>query len=244
MITLFYGDCLEEMKKIPDKSIDMIFADPPYHKIACQWDIIIPFDLMWKGLKRIAKDNAAILLFGSEPFSSQLRLSNLSYFKYDYIWYKNTISNFALAKKQPLRNHEVISVFYKKQPTYNPIKEPRDHNEASAKRLKYPYTTLKGNNIHQNGLPKVKYIPEDIELSYPKTIKRFNSIKKRLHPTEKPIPLLEYFIKTFSNELDTILDFCMGSGSTGVACKNLNRNFIGIEKDLEFFNIAQKRILE
>ena len=248
MISLYNDDCLKVLPTLKEKSIDFILTDPPYGTTACKWDSVIPFESMWNVLKNVIKSNGAIALFGNEPFSSHLRLSNLDWYKYDWIWHKNNTSGFALARKQPMRNHEIISVFYKKQCTYNYIKEPRQMTEASKKRMKYDFSSTKGENQLQNGIKKVKFIPEDKDLSYPKTIKYFENIannsKNRVHPTQKPVPLLEYLIKTYTNENDTVLDFTMGSGTTGVACKNLNRNFIGIELDTDYFNIAKKRIDE
>lgn len=246
MIELYCGDCLEVMKDVQDKTIDAIITDPPYGTTACKWDSVIPFEPMWKQLNRIIKPNGAIVLFGSEPFSSNLRLSNIKNFKYDWIWHKNNTSGFALAKKQPMRNHEIVSVFYNKQCTYNYIKEMRDMSKSSKKRINYNFTSTKGINQQQNGIKKVQYIPEDTNLSYPKTVKYFKNIanndKNRVHPTQKPVSLMEYLIKTYTNENETVLDFTMGSGTTGVACKNLNRKFIGIEKDKKYFEIANKRI--
>ena len=244
---LIHGDCLEKMKDIPDKSIDMILCDLPYGTTTCKWDVVIPFEPLWAQYKRIIKDRGAIVLFGSEPFSSYLRMSNIKQYKYDWIWYKNTTSGFALAKKQPMRNHEIASVFYNKQCTYYPIKEARDMNEESKKRMEYAFTSTCGVNVQQGGITKVQFVPEDKELAYPKTVQRFNSVPTsngRLHPTQKPVALLEYLIKTYTLEGETVLDNCMGSGSTGVACINTNRNFIGIEKDDKYFEIASKRIEE
>ena len=247
-IKLYKGDCLEVMKTIQDKSIDAIITDPPYGTTACKWDSVIDFELMWEQLNRIIKPNGAIVLFGSEPFSSALRMSNIKNFKYDWIWHKNNTSGFALAKKQPMRNHEVVSVFYNKQCTYNYIKEIRDMSKSSKKRMNYDFTSTKGINQQQNGIKKVQYIPEDKNLSYPKTVKYFKNIsnnnKNRTHPTQKPVALMEYLIKTYTNKNETVLDFTMGSGSTGVACVNTNRNFIGIEQDKNYFNIAKQRIKE
>lgn len=241
---LINNDCLKVLPTIPNKSIDLILTDPPYGTTQCKWDFIIPFEPMWKELKRIIKDNGCIVLFGTEPFSSYLRLSNIKWFKYDWIWQKNNTTGFSLAKKQPMRNHEIISVFYKKQPIYNFIKELRLMNDKSKKRMNYSFSTLKGKNVLQNSLKKKRYVPTNKQLSYPKSVKFFKSISNncRKHPTQKPIELCEYLIKTYTNENDTVLDFTMGSGSTGVACKNLNRKFIGIEKDKKYFNIAKERI--
>jgi DNA modification methylase len=239
MINLMHGDCLELMKTIPDKSIDMVLTDPPYGTTACKWDNVIPFEPMWIELKRITKDNAAIVLFGSEPFSSHLRLSNLKMFKYDWIWDTgNKITNFMNAKKQPMRNHENISVFYRKQPQYN--RQMRDG----------AYTTRKTKIRQSDAYGDMSGLSEDfgrkVDALNPISIIRFNGAltNSRLHPTQKPVPLLEYLIKTYTLENETVLDFTMGSGSTGVASKNLNRNFIGIEKDDLYFEIATKRINE
>lgn len=249
MIKLFQGDCLTVMDELIKNKIyfDATITDIPYGTTSCKWDSIIPFDEMWSRLKKLRKESAPIILFGSEPFSSALRMSNIKEFKYDWVWYKNMTSGFALAKKQPMRNHENISVFYNKQCLYNPIKEKRDLNEDSVKRLKYEYSTTKGENVVYNKIPKIKYVPEDTENRYPTTVKKFNCVPTscgRLHPTQKPVALLEYLIKTYTNEGDTVLDFTFGSGTTGVACKKLNRKFIGIEKDKNYFDIAVKRIQE
>ena len=246
MFNLMQGDCLERMKEIPDGSVDMVLTDPPYGTTACKWDSIIPLEPMWEQLKRVIKPNGAIVLFSSEPFGSYLRVSNIKDYKYDWVWKKNTTSGFALAKKQPMRNHEMICVFYSKQCSYNFIKEQRDMSDASKNRMSYDFTTTKGVNQQQNGIKKVQFIPEDKELSYPKTVKSFNGVPNnhndRVHPTQKPVALMEYLIKTYTNEGETVLDFTMGSGTTGVACVNTNRDFIGIELDEGYFEIASKRI--
>jgi len=244
-IKLYNDDCIERMEKISNKSIDMILTDLPYGVTACKWDSIIPLEPMWEQLKRITKFSGAIVMTASQPFTTILISSNMKMFKYCWVWYKNMTSGFALAKKQPLRNHEEIIVFYIKQPTYNPIKELRDMTENSLKRMEYAFTTLKGINVVQNGLKKVKYIPEDKKMRYPTTVKKFKCVptsKGRLHPTQKPVALMEYLIKTYTNKNETVLDFAMGSGTTGIACKNLNRSFIGIELDKKYFKIAEKRI--
>lgn len=245
-ITLWQGDCLELMENIPDGSVDLVLTDPPYGTTQCKWDSVIPFEPMWEQIWRVTKPNAAVCLFGSEPFSSTLRVSMMKYFKYDWIWCKNTTSGFALAKKQPLRNHELISIFYRKQPVYNPIKEKRNLSKTSEQRFKYGFNSEKGTNVLQ-GMKKVKYVPEDKEMSYPKTLKHFDGVpnsKGRLHPTQKPVALLEYLIKTYTLEGERVLDFTTGSGSTGVACVRTGRKFIGIEKDEKYFDIAENRITE
>ena len=244
---LYKGDCLEVMKTIEDKSIDAIITDPPYGTTACKWDSIIDFELMWEQLNRIIKPNGAIVLFGSEPFSSALRMSNIKNYKYDWVWHKNSVSGFASCKKQPMRNHELISVFCKKQSNYYPIKEKRDLSKTSKNRYKYDFNTT--TEIESNVYGKIKRLQKQPDkLCYPKTIQKFNCVvnnsKLRVHPTQKPVALMEYLIKTYTNENETVLDFTMGSGSTGVACKNTNRNFIGIEQDKNYFNIAEKRIKE
>ena len=237
-ITLWQGDCLEMMKNIPDKSIDCIICDLPYGTTACKWDSIIPFEPLWEQYNRIIKDNGAIVLFGSEPFSSKLRMSNLKMFKYDWVWKKTMASNFALCKKQPFKKHEMVSVFYKKQPTYNPqmeVGEPYVDKRQSGKR-NVSVGTSDGINRHPIN---------NIGVRYPSSVQEFsNGNNGNVHPTQKPVPLLEYLIKTYTNEGETVLDNCMGSGSTGIACINTNRNFIGIELDNTYFEIAKKRIEE
>jgi len=240
MMDLRKGDCLEIMKTIPSKSIDAIITDPPYGTTACKWDSVINFDLMWEQLNRIIKPNGAIVLFGSEPFSSALRMSNIKNYKYDWVWRKNLKTGFLNAKKMPLLNNENISVFYKKLPTYNPIMQNR--------------TTLRaGNKKHSTSTDNYgdyskSFSDNQTDLVYPSRVIEnikcvHNSSKDKVaHPTQKPVELMEYLIKTYTNENKTVLDFTMGSGSTGVAAKNLNRNFIGIEQDDKYFNIASERI--
>ena len=234
---LFNDDCLKVLPTIPNKSIDLILTDPPYGTTQCKWDFIIPFEPMWKELKRIIKDNGCIVLFGTEPFSSYLRLSNIKWFKYDWIWQKNNTTGFSLAKKQPMRNHEIISVFYKKQCNYNPQKTKghKPANKSSSKSKKQSDIYGKFNKQEKGGQTD----------RYPKNIIHFNNVnssKGIVHPTQKPIALMEYLIKTYTNEGETVLDFTMGSGSTGVACVNTKRSFIGIEQDDKYFDIAQERI--
>ena len=238
MIKLLHGDCLELMKDIPDNSIDMVLTDPPYGTTACKWDTVIDFDLMWEQLKRITKDNGAICLFGSEPFSSALRMSNIKMFKYDWIWQKNIPSNFATAKKVPMKYHEIISVFYKKNRYFPQMIE---RSEAGKKRTSYGHNYKGKSGGEHINLKAAYYKKHDDDLKYPSSILPFNR-DSGFHPTQKPIPLLETIIKTYTLENETVLDFTMGSGSTGVACKNLNRKFIGIEQDDKYFQIAKDRI--
>ncbi len=238
---LILGDCLEEMKNIPDCSVDMVLTDPPYGTTACKWDSVIPFDKMWEQLNRIIKPNGAIVLFGSEPFSSALRMSNIKEYKYDWIWNKHSISNSMLCKKQPLNNIELIHVFYKKQCLYNPQMSQGKAWNRGGREGKHS-SGIYGKDIN------VKINKKDNGVRYPKRILEFSlesteaSRSKRKHPTQKPVALMEYLIKTYTNENETVLDFTMGSGTTMIACKNLNRNGIGIENNKEYFKIAEARI--
>lgn len=239
---LWHGDCLELMRDIPDKSIDMVLTDPPYGTTACKWDTVIPFEPMWEQLKRITKDNGAICLFGSEPFSSHLRLSNLKMFKYDWIWDKKLPTGFLNAKKRPLKYTEIISIFYKKQCQYFPqMWESKPMNSVYTAAVSQSDNYGKYNPVKQdlNKINRTERYPRDI---IPINTMPNNSKEKVNHPTQKPVALLEYLIKTYTLEGETVLDFTMGSGSTGVASKNLNRNFIGIEKDDKYFEIAKTRI--
>ena len=246
MIKLLRGDCLEVMKSIPDKSIDAIITDPPYGTTACKWDSVIPFDLMWEQLNRIIKPNGAIVLFGSEPFSSALRMSNIKNYKYDWIWEKSNPANIALANRMPLKYHEIISLFYFKQPIYN--KQMIERDELGKKRLlnKNNPIRFKGSDIQGTSKISKEYDINryDENLKNPSTILKFKVERGKQHPTQKPVALMEYLIKTYTNENETVLDFTMGSGTTGVACQNTNRNFIGIEMDNKYFEIAEKRIKE
>ena len=234
---LINDDCLNAMKDIKEKSIDLICCDLPYGTTKCVWDIIIPFDELWNQYNRIVKDNGAILLFGQEPFSSLLRTSNIKNYKYDIYWQKERPTNVFQVKKRPGKVIETISVFYKKQPTYNPIMTKYEGKPVKNK--------VKGNfgALVDSG-EKKPYNYIDTGYRYPLQIVKFNRdvLTSNLHPTQKPLELIKYLIQTFSNENDLVLDNCMGSGTTGVACKELNRNFIGIEKDKNYFEIAEKRI--
>lgn len=236
MNTVLQGDCLGVMKDIPDKSIDMILCDLPYGTTACKWDTIIPFEPLWEQYNRIIKDNGAIVLFGSEPFSSALRMSNIKEYKYDWVWDKVKPSGHLNAKKMPLKQHENVLVFYRNCVAYNPqglksvVKIQKKSNTKTT--MGGGYSTFGKNN--KTTLQTVG--------NYPRSILRFSKPSKTLHPTQKPVALCEYLIQTYTNKDDIVLDNCMGSGSTGVACKNLNRNFIGIELDETYFNIAKERI--
>lgn len=233
-IDLIYGDCLEELPKLQDKSVDLILTDPPYGITDCKWDLVLNYENIWPEIWRVC--NGSVCLFGSEPFSTSLRNSQITHFKYDWIWHKKMAGNIGLANKMPLKIHENISVFYKKQCLYN----PQFHDN---------YTKLYGKYSAKAG-KSTALATKNKKLSgkrgFPRSIQEFmrpnNKTGGGFHPTQKPVALLEYLIKTYTNEGDTVLDFCMGSGSTGVACKNLNRDFIGIEKEKKYFNIAKDRL--
>ena len=235
--TIVNADCLEAMKYIPDKSIDCIICDLPYGTTACKWDTIIPFEPLWEQYKRIRKDNTPIVLFGSEPFSTYLRMSNINEFRYDWIWHKSIPTGFLQAKYMPMKNHEIVSVFYKKIGVFNPIKEKRSDNT---------HTFVNG-GIYESKSEHVKFScirKETDKDRNPTTVKYFGNVSRHqsLHPTQKPTALLEYLIKTYSNESDLILDNCSGSGSTAIAAYNTRRNFICIEKDEKYYNTSIKRL--
>lgn len=247
MINLYKGDCLEVMQQIPDGSVDAIITDPPYGTTACKWDSVIDFDLMWEQLNRIIKHNGAIVLFGSEPFSSALRMSNIKNYKYDWIWNKSKSSNFMQIKRQPARVVENIIIFNTLQ--YIPQMELAEEKNKRPRHNKKENKVLLKTSANTYGTKK-RYISDNHNenLRYPKNIINIKSSEKecnntkRLHPTQKPLALMEYLIKTYTNKKETVLDFTMGSGTTGVAAKNLNRKFIGIEQDDNYFNIATDRI--
>ena len=236
-IDLYNGDCLEIMKNISDKSVDMILCDLPYGTTACKWDTAIPFEPLWEQYNRIIKDNGAIVLFGSEPFSSALRMSNIKNFKYDWIWDKvNRYTGYGSCKYAPLKRYEIVSVFYKSKPTYNP-------QMMQGK----PYKKTGDYSSKIYGTDKVKKHGKNNGERYPFNILQYKGDDKKngfLHPTQKPIALLEYLIKTYTNEGDVVLDNCMGSGSTCVACVNTNRHYIGFEKEPKYYDIACKRLNE
>ena len=230
---LYKGDCLEIMRVIPDKSVDMILCDLPYGTTKCKWDEVIPLNQLWGQYKRIIKDNGAILLFAQTPFDKVLGVSNLKMLRYEWIWEKEQGTGGLNANKMPLKKHENILVFYKHLPIYNP-----QFTEGS------PYTINRSSNKCEiYGKTKDNFISENDGKRYPVSILKYKrDLKNRLHPTQKPVALLEYLIKIYTNEGEIVLDNCMGSGSTGVACLNINRKFIGIEKDEEYFSIACDRI--
>lgn len=233
---LYQGDCLKIMKNIEDKSIDMILCDLPYGTTQNKWDSIIPLDKLWSQYNRIIKDNGAIVLFAQTPFDKVLGVSNLEMLRYEWIWEKTTATGHLNAKKMPMKAHENILVFYKKLPTYNPQKTT-GHTPVHA------YTKYQDDGSNY-GKTKIGISGGGSTERYPRSIQVFKTDKQKcaLHPTQKPVALCEYLIKTYTNEGDLVLDNCMGSGSTGVACMNTNRKFIGIELEKEYFDIAEERI--
>jgi site-specific DNA-methyltransferase (adenine-specific) len=233
MIDLKQGDCLDIMKNIPSKSIDAIICDLPYGTTACKWDTIIPLGHLWAQYKRIIKDTGAIVLFSKQPFTTKLIQSNLKMYKYSLVWKKDNHDNPLMAKKRFLNITEDICVFYSKQCVYNPQGIIRVNKITKQGR---------GESLSQRNSRKSEYVQE--YTNYPKNILEFKRDLPNVHPTQKPVALLEYLVKTYTNEGDTVLDCCMGSGSTGVACVNTNRSFIGIELDENYFNIAKSRIFE
>lgn len=240
-VTLLHGDCLELMKDIPDGSVDMILCDLPYGTTACKWDSIIPFESLWQQYNRIIKDNGAIVLFGSEPFATELRHSNLKMFKYDWIWDKVSGLGFFDCEFRPLKSHETISVF-SKGGCSNGSKPPMKYNPQGVIRKQVLKNTKKQSDLFHSNTEK-EFISKGS--NYPKSILTISKSKaKSLHPTQKPTALLEYLVKTYTNEGDTVLDNCMGSGSTGVACVRTGRKFIGMELDKHYFDVAVNRIEE
>ena len=261
--TLVNADCLEAMKYIPDKSIDCIITDLPYGTTACSWDTIIPFEKLWEQYHRIIKDDGAIVLFGSEPFSSYLRLSNIKNFRYDWIWEKQKAANFLSAKNQPLKYHEIISVFSKNTHRYYPQKykvlEFEDILKMNKNELKTVFETKDydrygkvdrrknlNNQIENNilyGITIERTRSRDDGFRNPKSVLKINKeVNTNVHPTQKPLKLLEYLVKTYTLEGDLVLDSCMGGGTTCLACKNLNRKYIGIEKEEKYYNISVERL--
>lgn len=234
---LYFGDCLEKMKNIEDGSVDLILCDLPYGTTDCKWDNIIPFDLLWEQYNRVIKENGAIVLFSAQPFTTKLINSNIKNYRYSWYWIKNNSTGFTFAKYQPMRKVEDINVFYKKAPLYNPqglvkLDKPKKYKRKQSKDTK--------DSIYKEGSLSKEYTVK--YTNYPNNLLFFNKESKSLHPTQKPVDLLEYLIKTYTNENDIVLDSCAGSGSTGVACANTNRRFIGIELPEHYYNIASNRI--
>jgi DNA modification methylase len=236
VINLMQGDCLERMSEIPDGSVDIVLTDPPYGTTACKWDSVIPFEPMWEQLKRITKKNSAIVMTASQPFTSALVMSNAKMFKYCWVWDKvNRPTGHLNAKKMPLRQTEDIAVFYSKPPCYNPqMTQGKPYTATGSKKSSNYGSQVKSTTFCADGL------------RYPRELIRIAADERgtvgRIHPTQKPVALMEYLIKTYTNEGETVLDFTMGSGTTGVACVNTGRDFIGIELDETYFNIAKERI--
>ena len=239
---LYNGDCIEVMNRLISDGVkvDSVITDIPYGTTACEWDSVIPFDKMWDCIKRIRKDNTPVLLFGNEPFNSYLRISNIDEYKYDIYWQKERATNIFQLKKRPAKVIETINVFYKNQCTYNPqmtdYTGPKRTNKIKDGKL----------GILVDSQNRKPYEYKDTGKRYPLQIVKFKRdvLTSNLHPTQKPLELMEYLVKTYSNEGDTVLDFTMGSGTTGVACKNTNRKFIGIELDENYYKIAQERIFK
>lgn len=246
MYKIYNEDCLQGMKRIPDGSIDMILCDLPYGTSACKWDSVIPFEALWKQYERVIKDSGAIVLFGAEPFSSALRMSNLDLYKYDWKWEKPSGANFLNFKYQPAKVHEDIMVFGKMATSYSKRGNMVYHPQMEKGD---PYTQKSGHQKQKYGnstvrTPIVSVVTENSGTRYPRSIQKFNLDKDKLHPTQKPVALLEYLIKTYTDPGETVLDNCMGSGSTAVACLNTDRKFIGFELDPQYFQIAENRIKE
>jgi site-specific DNA-methyltransferase (adenine-specific) len=235
---LILGDCLEWMLEIPDKSVDMVLCDLPYGNTCCKWDVIIPFEPLWKQYRRICKAKSAIVLMASQPFASLLVASNLKWFRYDLIWEKTSATGHLNAKRMPMRAHELILVFYNHLPTYNPIKTS-GHVRKTARAERFRL----GSELYGKEKGTTFY---DSTERYPRSVLKFASDKQKLclHPCQKPVALMEYLVRTFTSPGDIVLDNAMGSGTTGVAAKNAGRNFMGIEKDKAYFNTASKRILQ
>ena len=228
---LIHGDCIEKMKDIPDNSIDMVLCDPPYGTTACKWDSIIPLEPMWEQLERVIKPNGAIVMTAAQPFTTTLIASNMKMFKYCWVWQKNIATGHLNAKKMPMKNHEDILVFYSKQPTYNP-QGVREFNKV----------VKRGSNGGCYGKSGSENLQE--LTGYPRTVQQFKSESKTVLPTQKPVALMEYLIKTYTNEGETVLDFAAGSFTTAIACLNTKRNFIGIELDDYYFEVGTKRVNE
>lgn len=231
--TIYNEDCLETMKRIPDGFVDLVLTDPPYGTTACKWDTVIPYEPMWEQLRRVTKDNGAIVLFGSQPFTSSLVMSNPEMFRYEWIWVKSRPNGFLDANRKPMKKHEIISVFSKGRATYIPqgLVLKAKPNKNSGKENVY-------------GKVKKDYKAEVTYTNYPNTILTYSSGNNKYHPTQKPVDLLEYLIKTYTKSGEIVLDFTCGSGSTLVAAQNLNRNYIGSEISKEYCDIAERRLAQ
>lgn len=238
---LYLGDCLDILPTLSNSSLGLVLADPPYETTSCSWDVIIPFEPMWREIERLRKETCPVLLFSSQPYTTQLIASNMKNYKYELIWKKNVPTGMAQAKYRPMKYHETIQCFYMTGTTYNPIMKPRvgKHKEC------YRYDHYCGENNHIK-VDKVKkrYDPDFVQ---PSSVLEFNVVPNRngkLHPTQKPVDLMEYLIKTYSNEGDTVLDFCAGSGTTAIACLNTGRNYICIEKEEKYYQKMVRRVEE
>ena len=252
-IWLMKGDCLERMKEIPSGTVDAIICDPPYGTTQCKWDSIIPLDKMWEQLKRVIKPNGAIVMTASDPFTSTLVCSNIDMLREKLVWVKHKPSNFACGKTMHLKYHEDILVFAGKKPTYNAQMQPRKSDRVSqmqkGKSKKWNTVRSDGEEVSfQTQYEPKEWAEYDANMKYPSTVIEIpavasNSLEKVKHPTQKPVALMEYLVKTYTNEGETVLDFTMGSGTTGVASVNTSRKFIGIEMDTNYFNIAKSRIM-
>ncbi len=238
-MTLLHGDCLELMATLPDASVDMILCDLPYGTTACKWDAVIPFEPLWAQYRRIAKPDAAILLTASQPFTSALVMSAPGMFRHEWVWQKNVGSNFANLKHAPFKEHESVLCFSTKAPKFYPIRQERSEGGKSMVRS-CKYTSV-ANREYINGALAIDTAKRDPDTRHPSSVQKFNR-EVGLHPTQKPVALMEYMIRTYTHEGDTVLDNCMGSGTTGVACANTGRRFIGIERDDKYFAIASERI--
>ena len=241
-LNLFCGDCLELMSTLPEDSVDLICCDPPYGTTSIQWDKVIDFGRMWEEYERILKPKGVVVLFGSQPFSAQLIVSKIDWFRYELVWNKNKCGSPGLAKKRPMKTHENIMIFYKEAGgTYNPQMEKGDPYKRKSKN---PEGYVGRKNDHGYGMkPRVEF--ENTGTRYPKSIVNISrdfSAQQQVHPTQKPVPLMEWLIRTYSNEGEVVMDNCMGSGSTGVAAVNERRSFIGMEMDEEYFQISKERI--
>lgn len=232
--TLMHGECLALMATLPDKCVDLIACDLPYGTTACAWDSVIPFDALWAQYWRIAKDNAAFVLTGAQPFTTTLIASNLRDFRYCWVWEKSQGTGFGNAKKMPLRAHEDIAVFYRKLPTYNP------QDLVPFRKERKPESKSGGDTLGKNGLNGKPFTQEFT--NWPKTVIKFARDGVKFHPTQKPVALMDYLIRTYTNEGDTVLDNCMGSGTTGEAAVRAGRKFIGMEMNAEYFAYAQQRV--